>query len=266
MPSPYPGMDPYLESHWGDIHQRLVIYASDALQTQLPASLRARVAERVFVHYDDFPRRSVVPDVRIRERPGARTDVPQSEVSVADAPPVAESIIVSLANEPITEGFIEITETGGGRVVTIVEVISLANKLAGEGKRMYRKKQREMQRAGVNIVEIDLLRQGPWIVVAPRDAVPQSHRKPYRVCVWRCQQPDECEMFQATFRERLPVIPIPLRPADPEARLDLQALIDRCYANGAYDDIDYSGEPTPPLSRNDVTWSHQLLSSHGLRG
>ena len=47
MPSPFPGMDPYLEAHWRDVHAGLVIYARDALQGVLPGSLRARVEERM---------------------------------------------------------------------------------------------------------------------------------------------------------------------------------------------------------------------------
>ena len=31
MPSPFPGMDPYLEAHRRDVHARLIIYASDAI-------------------------------------------------------------------------------------------------------------------------------------------------------------------------------------------------------------------------------------------
>ncbi|MFL5339567.1 MAG: DUF4058 family protein [Gemmataceae bacterium] len=49
MPSPFPGMDPYLESHWRDVHASLIIYARDALRRVLPSSLRARVEERVVV-------------------------------------------------------------------------------------------------------------------------------------------------------------------------------------------------------------------------
>ncbi len=270
MPSPYPGMDPYLEAHWGDIHQSLIIYARDTLQAQLPKALRARVEERVYVHYDDMLRRTVVPDIRIRERPGDQPTSPQTgsgptpATVVADSP-IADSIVITVDHEPISESFIEIIEAGGGRLVTTIEVISPANKLKGEGKKLYRKKQREMKHAGVNIVEIDLLRQGNWVLVAPRDCVPQSHREPYRVSVWRSKCPEECELYRASFRERLPVIRIPLRPSDTEVKLDLQALIDRCYTNGAYDDLDYSQEPDPPLSRSDQAWSHEWLSKQGKR-
>jgi hypothetical protein len=43
MRSPFPGMDPYLEQFWGDVHHRLITYLSDAIQKQLPGDLRARV-------------------------------------------------------------------------------------------------------------------------------------------------------------------------------------------------------------------------------
>ena len=157
--------------------------------------------------------------------------------------------------------FIEIQEAGGGRVVTTIEVVSLANKFAGDGQRKYQQKQREMKEAGVNIVEIDLLRQGPWILVAPEESVPPYYRKPYRICVWRSTHQGECEFYKTTLRERLPSIRIPLRPTEADVRLDLQKLIDRCYINGAYDDIDYRKDRRPPFSSNDpdAAWVRALL-------
>lgn len=49
MKSPFPGMDPYLERHWRDVHASLAVYARDWLQERLPSGLRARIEERVFV-------------------------------------------------------------------------------------------------------------------------------------------------------------------------------------------------------------------------
>ena len=65
MKSPFPGMDPYLERHWGDVHASLIIYAKEALQPGLPADLVARAEERVFVETDLGARRRFVPDVHI---------------------------------------------------------------------------------------------------------------------------------------------------------------------------------------------------------
>src|SRR3954452_21216063 len=68
MPSPFPGMDPYLDAHWRDVHARLIIYTSDALQALLPQALRARVEERVLletpVGYATHP---LYPDIRVVE-------------------------------------------------------------------------------------------------------------------------------------------------------------------------------------------------------
>jgi hypothetical protein len=49
MNSPFPGMDPYLEQYWREVHVRLIAYAGDSLQERLPAGLRARIEERVFL-------------------------------------------------------------------------------------------------------------------------------------------------------------------------------------------------------------------------
>ena len=34
MASPFPGMDPYLEQFWGDVHHALITYARDQLQPE----------------------------------------------------------------------------------------------------------------------------------------------------------------------------------------------------------------------------------------
>ena len=60
-------MDPFLEAYWGDVHQRLIMYLSDAIQVTLPEDLRARVEERVFVEADLGYSRLIVPDVRVSQ-------------------------------------------------------------------------------------------------------------------------------------------------------------------------------------------------------
>ncbi|MBW3600284.1 MAG: DUF4058 family protein [Planctomycetes bacterium] len=45
MSSPFPGMDPYLEAFWGDVHASLVTYARDQLRVQLSPDLKARAVE-----------------------------------------------------------------------------------------------------------------------------------------------------------------------------------------------------------------------------
>jgi hypothetical protein len=67
------------------------------------------------------------------------------------------------------------------------------------------------------------------------------------------------------LRARLPVVSIPLRPADRDVLLDLQAVLDQCYRNGGYDDLDYRGEPDPPLEWEDAAWANALLREQGRR-
>jgi hypothetical protein len=132
--------------------------------------------------------------------------------------------------------------------------------LPGPGQKLYERKQQECKAGGVSLVEIDLLRAGPWMLLVPEDQVPASHRTTYRVCVYRAWPKGHAEVYRVPLRERLPIIRIPLRQTDPDATLDLQALIDQCYRNGGYDeDINYQTELDPPLSSEDTHWADALL-------
>jgi hypothetical protein len=268
MKSPFPGMDPYLERHWGDVHQALVTYIRDRLQFSLPPDLRARMQERVYVESHDG-RHEYYPDVRVIERPG-RSPAVGGATAIAEPVSVtrtedqtltpAEPIIVHLDIEPITEGYIEIVDVKSGhRVITSIEVLSPANKRAGEGQQLFLQKRGDMKRAGVNVVEINLLRGGDHVLMIPPEQMPPLHRTAYQVCVWRACRPGSVSVYKAPLRERLPLIPIPLRPADRDALLDLQAVLDQCYQNGGYDDIDYASEPEPPLKKDDSAWADALL-------
>jgi hypothetical protein len=255
-------MDPYLESHWGDIHHRLVNYACDAIQPHLPGDLYARMEERVYV---ESPQELAAryPDVRVVEgEPAGGVALLATETAVA----VAEPYVLEILAEPVTEGFIEIREPGSGdRLITVIELLSPANKEPGEGHRQFRRKQREMQRARVSLVEIDLLRAGRWTVLAARDWLPERLHEPYRISVFRSWRPLSLEFYHAPLRQRLPAIRVPLRQGDPDVALDIQALIERSYQFGRYDRTDYSKDPEPPLTGDDAAWAVALLREKGLR-
>jgi hypothetical protein len=261
MPSPFPGMDPYLECHWGDVHQRFITYASDQLQPALLKSLVARVEERVFVGFAPGIGRGIVPDVRIMERRRGTKHRTKSNGAVA----VAEPLIIIL-DEPLTESFIEIRDReSGNRVITVIEVLSVANKVAGPGQKRYLEKREELQQGEVSLVEINLLRTGDDLLPCPPDSLPASHRTPYYACAQRGWKPTAVEVYAISLRERLPAIKIPLRPIEDDVPLDLQALIEQCYENGAYDSINYRKDPDPPLAGSDARWAATLLRRKGLR-
>src|SRR5437879_1632141 len=105
MPSPFPGMDPYLEAHWRDVHASLIIYARDALQGFLPGGLRARVEESVLLEtpqgIGDHP---LFPDVRVVEYASRRSTEMAPEGGVA----VADPLLIEV--ETVTQPFLEIID------------------------------------------------------------------------------------------------------------------------------------------------------------
>ncbi len=262
MGSPFPGMDPYLEQYWRDVHHSLITYARDQVQPRLPGQLRARVEERVFLESETGERRIVYPDFHVIEYPKPRPQAPLAEGGVAVAEP---SLLLHFKREPVTQGYIEIIDSGSGnRVVTVVEFVSPSNKTPGEGQRLYEKKKEEVRAAGANMVEIDLTRGETMVTVSP-DQIPEDRRAPYMVCVQRGYKPDYAEVYLMPLQQRLPAIPVPLRQTDKDVPLDLQALIEQCYENGRYDDLNYRVEPVPPLTPADTAWADELLRSKGAR-
>lgn len=258
MHSPFPGMDPYLEQHWGDVHTRLIVYSGDQIRPQLPGHLKVRVEEKIAVQSDLEGLRSegYYPDVRIVEHPAGRGAQPAAAGGVA----VAEPVLVPVIREQATERSLQIIDTrSGNRIVTTIEFLSPANKVDADGRAAFLKKQRQLQLGGVNLVEIDLLREGRYALSAPLEAVPLRCRGPYRILVSRAINLQEVEMYPVPLRDRLPTIRIPLRPADEDVLLDLQSLIEAAYENGGYDDTDYGSDPQPPLESSDGAWAAALL-------
>jgi len=252
-------MDPYLERYWGDIHTRLVMYAADALQEQLPRDLLARVEENVSLDSeDDF--RSAAPDVEIVEQSRPAAGAPTTVTGG-----LAEPIVVPVY-ETRTDRHVLIYEAAtGNRVVTAIEFLSPSNKTPGKDRERYRRKQRDYLDAGMNLVEVDLVRSGLFTLAVPERNVDQKFRSTYQICVRRITRPDHAEIYPAPIRERLPAIPIPLRPDDADVVLDLQELIDESYRRGRYETIDYSTDPQPPLSPDDARWADEVLQQAGLR-
>ncbi|MGZ6075296.1 MAG: DUF4058 family protein, partial [Isosphaeraceae bacterium] len=104
MPSPFPGMDPYLESqgYWPDFHTRFMTYCCDALNDHLSDSYEARLGEQLrLVERREPQARTVFPDVAILEGgPGRRTSA-QSETAAGVL--MLEPVTIDLPVEEIEE-------------------------------------------------------------------------------------------------------------------------------------------------------------------
>ncbi len=158
MKSPFPGMDPYLERQWTDVHSRLIHDGCNALNRQLGSDLRARMGQRLVVERDFDPIRSIYPDFRVFAHAHGVEDRP---IAATAGVAIAEPLVISVPSDEVRETFIEIVDvSSGGRLVTVVEVLSPANKLTFDGRSKYKQKQREVLEAGLNMVEIDLTRAG----------------------------------------------------------------------------------------------------------
>jgi Protein of unknown function (DUF4058) len=161
MRSPFPGMDPYLEDFWGDLHHSMIVRGSHALQKQLPTGLVARIDIREFLEpIESWPR---------------------------DAAARFNRLALSVGyDEPMRQGFIQIIDVKSGRrVVTVIEFTSPSNKVPGAGRDLYMNKQEELRRGGVSLVEINLNRTGSHVLSVPFDRIPEGRHTPYAACIRR---------------------------------------------------------------------------------
>ncbi len=179
----------------------------------------------------------------------------------------AEPVVISVETielGPFKESYIEIRKRQGKsvRLVTSLEVLSPSNKTIGNpGREQYIQKQRELLGSEVNLVEIDLLRAGTHTTAVPRDeAVANGGRFDYHVSVHRFNRPKDYFVYPIVLEKPLPLIEIPLLPADPDITLDLQMVFDQAYAAGPYSrEIEYGQDAiVPPLRPSQIKWMAML--------
>jgi hypothetical protein len=271
MPSPFPSMDPYLESpDWfPDLHDSLITFIKGALQQQLPESYYAQSSQRVWLEYSQ---RYVEPDVEVvRSREPRRRGNVGGGVAVAPLPP-AEPLIVSVEtveHGPFEESFVEIRRRKGKdvRLVASIEVLSLSNKTPGNpGREKYVAKQREILGSQSHLVEIDLLRGGAHTTAVSRElAEAEAGPFDYHASIHRFDRPRDFFLYPIRIQQRLPVIAIPLLDGDPDIPLNLQAVFDQAYDFGPYfKEVAYLEDPViPPLTAEQATWAAALLGQAG---
>lgn len=260
MPSPFPGMDPYLENpaEWPGLHHLLISKATELLQPQVrERGYYVRIEERIWL---TEPERNIVPELAVHHRRPSRA----SEGDVAVLEP-DEPIRIERRLYQIREPYLEIFDRQGNRLTTGVEIVSPSNKTEGKGRELYLQKQRQLQQAGVNLVEIDLLRSGLHILDLPNELLSPIKGWSYLVNIVRTGA-GEYEFYPVGLRERLPRIGIPLKEGEVDAVLDLQLAFDRAYDTGPYpDSLDYTSDALDPLGSDDASWAHQLLIAKGFR-
>lgn len=239
MPSPFPGMDPYLENPeiFPDLHDSVITYLRETIQASLPAPYFAALGRRIWI---EVSRRSIEPGVQIqRERAVAKSARPATTTRMAATSQlVPRPITVKIAHDEIREPFVEIYTRGddGKRLVTSIEVLSLSNKTPGaQGRELYLCKQMKLLASKANLVEIDLLRAGEHVSAVPLDAIASACGEfDYHISVHCYENPETFFVYPIALEERLPPVAIPLLTGDAPVTLDLQAVFERCYDAGPY--------------------------------
>ena len=262
MPSPFPGMDPYLETtdRWRNVHSNL----ATEIQAQLAPLIRPRYyadQEPRFVYdtgLDIITRHQALPDVSVVEHPRPTT---LSHGAVAIAPAPLEALITADLPEKLTSVAIRTVE--GDTLVTAIEILSFVNKRPDHAAYLtYRRKRQAMLESTAHLLEIDLLRAGERPLLA--EPLPEA---PHFIILSRAERRPVAEVWPLHLQEPLPVLPVPLLPPDPDVPLDLGRALATIYDRSGYDlRIDYTqSPPAPALSAEDALWLEAHLQKVGKR-
>ena len=212
MKSPFPGMDPYLEdpAYWMDFHATFVNYWREAVADLLPENYEATIEERI-----------------------------QLPVEVSQ-----------VFNEEFREAFIKIIHRPDQTLVTVLELLSPANKRDPD-RGDYLSKRLALLHQQVHFVDLDLLVGGHRIPTA--DPLPRGD---YFAFVTRSHRPSKCQVYAWTVRQPFPLIRVPLKAPDPDMELKLGDVYTTAYEGGRYARrLNYEGLPPAPLSLEDVKWA-----------
>jgi hypothetical protein len=251
-------MDPWLERRgiWEQVHTDLIVSIRRFLTPLLRPRYHVGIEERTYLAILPPDEQSTgIPDVLIaeptRESGGQRSTAFQS--STARAEPVVAELPVP---EAVKDRYLEIRTVPEQQVITVIEILSPGNKLAGEGREQYERKRFKVLGSWTNLLEIDLVRAGrPLPMKAPAAS-------DYRILVSRSVQRPRADVYLFGLRDPIPSFPVPLRSGEAEPELPLNQLLHEVYDLGGYDlVIDYRTSPEPPLSDGDTVWAASLFPS-----
>ena len=262
MPSPFPGMDPYLEGpDWQSFHTVLIAEFGRQLTPKLLPKYVTLVGQREVLTIrgpDGEPADATMyADVAIA-KPAAAVAADEGELTggVAVAAPARVRTVIG---QPAAERFLEIRDAKDRRLVTLIEVLSPTNK-RGNGHLAYVDKRNHVLRSDTHLIEVDLHHAGHRVPM--RDTLPPA---PYYALVSRADDRPMTEVWPIPLDARLPEIPVPLAAPDADVRLDLQRALDSVYDDLGYRVVlDYSEAPAVRLNQRALAWVRGRLDAAGL--
>jgi Protein of unknown function (DUF4058) len=253
MPSPFPGMNPYLEQAdvWTDFRDRLIPAIADALAAQVDPDYIVKITEQRYIHEPSATLRRFVGRADVSAARGKKRGGVKAGTATLEPPRRVE--LPDIRIERISQ--VEIRDRLKRNLVTVLEVPSPANKYAGSDREQYLSKRGSLLASPVHYIEIDLLRGGPRM---PFGETPECD---YCVLVSRADQRPQADLWPVSLWEPLPLIPVPLQAPHPDAKLDLQQLLHRVYDAARYQTYIYDASPSPALSGEDAAWAEQILKA-----
>jgi hypothetical protein len=260
MPSPFPGMNPYLEGRrWSSFHHLYITEITHQLSLLLSAKYIALPQERFVTWTPEVDEGlaimtapaagSAVPDVSVAEFDPRQ---PSTQGTAAGAPTLE---IATVMPEKVPQSSVEIRNADNNALVTAIELLSPANK-RGRGRKEYLRKRSKYLLSPAHLVEIDLLGAG--------HRPPMVGRLPsvrYFVFVSRAWKRPVCEVYPIPLTSRLPVVDIPLIGRAERVSLNLQAGLDHVYDSYLSRVVSYAGQPDAPLSPSEQEWVDGVVAN-----
>lgn len=256
--SPFPGMDPYLEGDlWQEFHDTLSNQIRAQLLPLLPPRYVALLEKRYVIEDPGIDlvvvpgHRIIYPDVHVVHT--VRETATLLDTAVEVTPRVR---LVSHVPEELPQLSIEIRDIAKRRLVTVIEILSPANK-HGKGLDQYLERRNDLLKTATHLLEIDLLRGGERLPLYGGELPPAA----YYIYLSRFTQRPYTDVWPIQLRERLPAVPVPLLPPDEDVVLNLQAAIDACFQLVGYQRLlDYTqAPPPPPLAPEDTEWMRREI-------
>ena len=245
--SPFPGMDPYLESPllWPDVHTRLSNIFAEQLTPSLVPKYVAELHTQIIIEQimDDEE------GLFVKES-GAISDA--SRTTGATIAPLRLRIPMAVPTRVVS---VHIRHRETERLVAAIELLSPVNKKSGKERQAYLDKRAAYLDSNTHLIEIDLLRRFPRMPL--QGELPKSK---YLIVISNAYERPECDVWPIGLREPLPVLPIPLIRPDEPVPLDIQKALRTAYQRARYDlRINYHSPPTPRLDKKDVAWAYDLI-------
>lgn len=226
MPSPFPGMDPYLETpdRWPAFQHQFILALAEAIQPGLSDRYRLRFATRTYA-----------------------TDL---------------VLFTSIVREEHQEHYLEIRQRNTDQLVVWLDMVSPTNRTTAEGRQRYQSAVQLAMKQHSHVVELDLVVAGTSCLLADRSGLTDQR---YCVSVWRAGRASAYELYGLKLDSRLPRIRLPLAFDDRDLSIDLQTVFNRVYDRHHAGQIDYTFDPKVPVSALELAWLQNHLRSLGLR-